>query len=122
MVADAWVQTAKASSRATRSADKGAFFKHHHKIVSGILGRAEIRIAAPPDDDFTILGFAVVEPGTIHMVYVKAAFRRLGLARALLGEIQPKQSTFTYWTKDVQDWLWEKYRGIKYNPFISEVL
>ena len=121
MVADAWVNTHRASSRATKMSEKSAFFSHQHRMVERLLKRAQVRIAAPPDDDFTVLGFAVLEePGVVHMVYVKAPFRKLGLARALLDGVKLEESTFTCWTRDVGEWIYDRFKGLKYNPFATE--
>src|SRR4051812_7809003 len=94
MVADAWANSHRASSRATKLSEPGLFFKHHHRLINSVLLdlETEIRIAAPPDDDFTVYGFAVLQRGLIHMVYVKKPFRRLGLARKLLSGIRLDES------------------------------
>lgn len=124
MVADAWVNSHKASSRATKLSEPGRFFKHHHRIIDGVLKdeETEVRVAAPPDDDFTVFGFAVLQRGLIHMVYVKKPFRRLGLARKLLTGIRLDETAFTYWTRDVGEWIHDKFPKMKFNPHWSEIL
>lgn len=124
MVADAWANSHRASSRATKLSDPACFFRHHHRIIDSVLKdpRTEVRIAAPPDDDFTVYGFAVLQPGLVHMVYVKKPFRRLGLARKLLAGVRLDDSTFTYWTRDVTEWIHDKHRKLKFNIYWSEIL
>lgn len=124
MVADAWVQSHRASSRATKISEAGTFFPHHHRMVDRLLKAEdlEVRVAAPRDDDFTAYGFAVLQPGLCHMVYVKMPFRRLGIAKRLLSGIQTEGLVFTYWTSAVGEWIYDKYPGLKYNPFWSEII
>lgn len=53
-------------------------------LIEEILKRATVRIAAPADDDLTVYGFAVFEPGLLHCVFVKKPLRQLGIGSALL--------------------------------------
>jgi hypothetical protein len=50
--------------------------------------RARVRIACDPEDESTILGYAVIEGTCLHYVYVRSGMRHLGIARKLL-EGQP---------------------------------
>lgn len=124
MVADAWANSHRASSRATKLSEPAAFFRHHHRIIDGVLHApsTEVRIVAPPDDDFTVLGFAVLQPRLVHMVYVKKPFRRLGLARKLLEGVRLEECQFSYWTRDVGEWIHDKFPAMRFNPFWSEIL
>jgi hypothetical protein len=120
MVADAWVNSHRASSRATKLSNKATFFRHHHRIVDLLLQSPGVRVivAAPADDDFTAYGFAVVQGSLVHMVYVKAPFRRIGVAKTMLAGFRP--SGFTHWTKDIGQWIYDKYPGLNYDPFWME--
>jgi hypothetical protein len=121
MVADAWVLTLRALNRAAKRANKATFFRHHHRVVERILQQpdTQIRIAAPPDDDFTVYGFAVLQPGIVHMTYVKGLFRKIGMAKRLLADMKPNGLTYTQMTRDIY-WIHEKYPGLVYDPFWDE--
>ena len=44
-------------------------------------------VATAPDDGDHVYGYAVVRDGVLEMVYVKAAFRRAGVATAMLARL-----------------------------------
>lgn len=122
-VARSWVLTLRASSRALKRANPATFFRHHHRVIDEMLAdpAVRVRIATPPQDDFTILGFAVVQPPAIvHMVYVKAPFRRLGIATRLLAGAKSQGLVYTQLTKDVKDWVHDKYPGMMFDPYWNE--
>lgn len=51
--------------------------------IERLIKRSEVRVAcatAVPDE---ILGYAVVENGALHWLYVKSVYRRQGIARTL---------------------------------------
>lgn len=50
------------------------------------MNRSSASIACSPEDPDVIVGYLVYEPKTIHYVYVKEAFRKLGICRRLLVE------------------------------------
>ncbi len=116
-VAKSWVDTARGSSRQTRNIDAGSFNAFHYSMAKRILERAEIRIAAPPDDESTIYGFAVLEPGVVHIVYTKKAWRRLGIASELVRGVGATDACFSTWSQDCTNWISDKYKGMRYAPY-----
>lgn len=76
-----------------------------------------ILVACPPDDDLTILAWAVYEvPNTVHFVFTKPAFRRLGLAAELLKAVT-NDFLFTHRTVDFDRFSRAmKYRAA-YDPY-----
>ena len=51
-----------------------------------LLEHSRTTVACLPDDQDAIVGFAVFEGSRVHMAYVRASARRLGVARALFKE------------------------------------
>lgn len=127
-IGDSWIQSLKGASRESRATEPGPFFKHYIEQVTNALNKCTVKIAAPPGDDFTVYGFAVYEPGVVHMVYVKKPFRRMGFSRLLLKEFNSESATFPHWTRDVGDWIFERYgfhgtsrpSGLRYDRFLHE--
>lgn len=60
------------------------FYASHGKLVEGAVGRSVVLVAASPEDADLIMGWACVEQGVLHFVYVKGSLRGFGLGRALL--------------------------------------
>lgn len=69
-----------------------------------------------------IIGYLVYEPerNVFHFLFVKAAFRKLGVAKRLLHGIDFKKAVFTHWTKDM-DWITKRYQDLRYNPYASQL-
>lgn len=96
-----------------------------HGIVTSIFNDVDTRIvvACSEDDWRAIFGWAAfgpTEPATLHYVYVKSPYRKLGVARALLSRLtdepQPETIHCTHWTRALRTW---RARGLPYvyNPY-----
>jgi GNAT superfamily N-acetyltransferase len=95
-----------------------AYFRGHHLVIERILARPSVRatVAHPVGERDTILGYSVSEGSTIHWVYVKLPFRGLGIARALLGDIDVPHATISHLTKDAEKALL-RWPCIIHNPY-----
>jgi hypothetical protein len=60
------------------------YFREHKALVMQLIQRSAVHIACDPSYPLSIYGYAVVEQGAVHYVYVKFALRKFGVARALL--------------------------------------
>ena len=96
-----------AYSNATGYREKQSIF---HKGLERVIKRRYeqgdllVYIACDSDDPDFILGFAVFGyVYSLHYVYVKEAFKRLGVAKALLSFFykNKKEITVSFWTKDI---------------------
>lgn len=65
------------------------FNEEYRKIIKQLLAKPGIekRIACLNEDEDVVLGYAIFEGDTLHWVYVKSSWRRLGIAR----NITPKK-------------------------------
>lgn len=96
----------------------GTYYAGQHSLIESLLDddQTEIVVAGPVGDDLTIFGWAVrSKPSTLralHYVYVKEAFRRMGIGAFLAGEFQ----VATHMTKYGQ--LALKGRPVVYNPYL----
>ena len=97
------------------------YFKEHQNLIKNLFDRGAIKkICCPSNDPVIILGYLIME-GTktdpvIHFVYVKKAFRDMGIAELLTGDLDLNNTQFTHWTEDCE-WITNKYPGMKYNPY-----
>lgn len=114
-VLKSWVGAARQCDMKTRRIDSHLFNAWMSPTAVSALGRSQILIAAPSDDDATIYGFAVFEPGLIHMVYVRPQLRKLGIARALLATVPYRETAFSTWTSECS-WVCDKHPKLKYMP------
>jgi GNAT superfamily N-acetyltransferase len=64
------------------------FYEYYHKVIENILARphTDVRIACFADRPDVILGYSVQEGERLHWVFVKASFRRFGIAKRLIPD------------------------------------
>jgi GNAT superfamily N-acetyltransferase len=104
-----WVEALRSGLASFRRTKSEAVYAWAFPQVSRILSRAQVTVAAPPGDGETIYGYAVREPGIIHMTYVREPWRGLGIGRALLKDVDISHQQFSTWTTAVNEWAWAKY-------------
>ena len=73
------------------------FFKRHHELIESILSNPSTLVTVLTADSSpgTVLGWACRTGTTLHYVYVKEAFRRMGFGTQLAGGFD----THTHLTK-----------------------
>lgn len=92
--------------------DKDIFMDNYHKIIDFLIVKPSIqtRVACLKEDPSVILGYSVSEATTLHWVFVKRAWRNIGIAHDLV----PKDiQTVTHLTNA---WIKTDYT---FNPFIT---
>ena len=73
--------------RAVHNGRKEPFYDAYRPTVEALIARSQVLIACLPEHSDAIVGYAVLEePRFLHWAYTKSAFRRLGVARFLLGD------------------------------------
>ena len=111
-VADSWRNSIRAATDESLAIDWESFRAHHDARIDAILDSKDTRvtIAHPPGDDVTIYGF-IADGGdsVVHMIFVKAAWRRQGIASALWGTRDHRNVTVTAWTSHMSKWIWPRF-------------
>lgn len=111
-----WLRSYQANSLAAKHISRDDFFAGHHLVLDRIFAREPIvRLAVMPESPEVVFGWSVTEPGMVHYVYVKPAFRRHGIARALLDHIKAP-FIYTHHTYILRD-LHKHVAGSAYNPY-----
>lgn len=100
------------------------YFSEHHKTIEKILKHYEVIVACNTEDPSQIYGFICAGYTdnilTIHYIYVKHPFRRMGIAKAMLESYEYNHEyvgVYTHQTKIAQK-LANKYNLI-YHPYIG---
>lgn len=101
-----------------RETNKAAFMKFYHGKVEQIIDSldADIRVACLKDDPEVILGYSILSRTSpvAHWVFVKAAWRHIGIAKSLVPNTT---ETVTHLTATGLSII-RKNPGVEYNPFI----
>lgn len=75
-----------------REIDKDVFMAHYHDVIVNILNTktTKVELIALKEDEDTVLGYSVIshahQKPVLHWVFVKKAWRNLGIAKRLVDE------------------------------------
>jgi GNAT superfamily N-acetyltransferase len=72
---------------AWRAVPWDVFDRGHRELIARLWGLGRILVAADPEDDDVVWGWACESNGVLHWVYVKGPFRRAGIALRLLSSL-----------------------------------
>ena len=102
---------------------RDAFFRNYHPVLENILANCNttVKVACLKSDQDIIVGYAVFgfyPPNyrCLHWVYVKKAFRAIGVAKTLVPV--PEVNTVTHLTRTGVSILYN-HPEIQFNPFAS---
>ena len=95
-----------------RQIPQDTFFDAYRDVITRLAASSEIKVACLADDPDVILGYSVSSGPILHWVFVKQAWRKLGLAKDL---VNPRTYVTTHMTTVGQaikpkDWI--------FNPFL----
>lgn len=95
--------------------DKDVFMRNYHKVITHILDspKTAVIIACLSEDPTVILGYSLVKENGLHFVFVKSAWRGIGIAKSLV----PNNTKFVTHLTKVGLSILKKKPGIKFNPF-----
>ncbi len=95
--------------------DSIAYFQIYHAALERALDNSNnsIKVACLKDDPEVILGYAVYAGNRVDFVFVKKAWRSIGIAKSL---IPVTMDTVTHLTK-VGVSILKKHPKVKFNPF-----
>ena len=113
-----WLRSYQANALAAKHMSRDTFFAGHHGVLERIFGNEPcVKLAVMPEDPSVVFGWSVSEPdkGIVHYVYVKPAFRRHGVAKALLEHVK-LPCVYTHHTYILRD-LHKYVAGSDYNPY-----
>lgn len=96
---------------------KDIFMAHYHKVIEALLTHPStvVSVACLKDDPEVVLGYAIAnKTGEIaHFVYVKSAWRNIGLAKSLV--VSPPKSVSHLTTIGAS--ILKKHPEVIFNPF-----
>lgn len=97
--------------------ERSIYYEYYYKILETILSRpsTEVRISCLREDPDVILGYSVSDADTLHFVFVKSVWRKIGIGKSL---IYPKTSAYTHATKQGLEFMKHNFPNAKFNPFL----
>lgn len=97
------------------SIPKDVFMDNYKLVIQSLLAKSQVKVACLNEDPDVILGYSVLSPDFqgVHWVFVKAAWRRQGVARSLV----PSHPTHVTHLTKLGSQLLNKLNGAIFNPF-----
>ena len=92
--------------------DQEAFFSNYEPFIKQLLIKSKVSVACLTEDPDVILGYSIFNNTTLHFIFVKKSYRKLGIARLLF----PKDITMVSHITDSGDSIRKKL-NLKFNPF-----
>ena len=95
---------------------KAIFMAHYKKVAEHLVTSARVTIACLKDDPNVIIGYSILSPdaSTVHWVFVKAMWRRNGVARSL---VPPSPVAFSHLSALGKTIMTKQFPNTVFNPF-----
>lgn len=114
---DTWLKSYRNSVLASQCGD-AVFFSHYRFVIDKLLHDCKPLIACLPNDEDVILGYLVAQaPDTIHYLFVKEAFRQLGIGNALITHQNLSSDPLTLTHISPFCKYIARHKHVYYNPF-----
>jgi hypothetical protein len=116
---NSWIKSYWDGGVTLRYVDRVSYFASHHRIIEAVLSRPEtaVTVIHPEGEPRVIVAYLVQGPGVVHYVYVKNAFRHLGLARTLIGDVNKDIGAVTHLTTKAERILSKNGIHYRFNPY-----
>lgn len=113
-----WERSYRYDSYLGKNCKNSIFFPYYARVIDWILSQSDTQVllAVLPDEPNVILGYAVLQPNTLHYAFTKEAFQRMGIAKSIIGHFGQVQY-FTHKTQSVVPCL-ARHPELTFNPFL----
>jgi GNAT superfamily N-acetyltransferase len=97
------------------------FSEGQRKLIATLTHPSNVRVACAENTPDEILGWVCFEGATVHYVYVKSAYRKLGCAEGLLEDVREvtEQPSRFYSHQTRAGIQLAKKLGLRYNPYLT---
>lgn len=92
--------------------DQEAFFSNYEPYIKNLMIKSQLKVACLDDDRDVILGWSMFDKSTLHFMFVKKSYRKLGIGKMLLPEGIENVSHITDQGNAIR-----KKMNLKFNPF-----
>lgn len=98
-----------------RKIEQGIFYPKYHKVLEAVLKSSTVVVACLEDEPDVVLGYAVYRDLTMHWIFVKKAWRKMGIAKQL---VVPNITAVSHLTKIGESLIKSKGLNWKFDPFL----
>lgn len=114
---DTWLKGLYFGNEQNKKMKPSVYFDYHRKIIDMILGSVKtmVKIVCLKEDPEVVLGYSVFEDHILHYIFIKHAWRGIGLTKYLLPE---KLEHMTHTTPIGESFLRKKFPKISFKSLI----
>lgn len=95
--------------------DQDIFYSKYHLVLESLIKKSFVKVACLESEPDVILGYSVSDIHCLHWIFVKKAWRKLGIGKSLM----PKDIVeVSHLTKLGETLMKTKHLTLKYNPFL----
>lgn len=107
-----WLKAIYYGSEYWNLVDQEAYFKNMEPFIKKLLIKSTVKVACLSDDTDVVLGYSVYQNNSIHMIFVKKSYRKLGIGKMLYPEGIDTVSNLTTQGNAIR-----KKMNLKFDPF-----
>lgn len=104
-IASSWLNSFQSAYHVKRMSSE-TYYSNHRGLITSLVDRGVVTVACDPQDPWTIWGWGCHEyRGSVlvaHYVYVKNAFRSLGVGSTLFSSFLRADTDSVLWTHDTK--------------------
>ena len=121
-ILNSWLKSYR-NSDASKKIPNDVYYHFHAKLIEKYIAESTVVMAVNPDNPIQIFGYAVVnrEDNTIHYVYTKHTYRKLGIAKRLIEVLLPDLGESPTCCT-ATNYAWRQYQqkySLYYNPYAN---
>lgn len=110
-----WIKALRFGNQWFARTEGPSYYKAYSKVLDSLLSTptVQVAIASLSDEPDVILGYSVYRGTTLDFVYVKKAWRNIGIAKSLVPKTIKKVTHLTETGKSIL----ERYPNVSFDPF-----
>lgn len=110
-----WLRGLRYGNSWFEAIDQKTYFEFYQRVIETILARPDtvVKVACLKEDPEVILGYAVYAGGRLDWVFVKKAWRSIGVAKSLV----PQDITVVSHLTEVGKSIMRRHPPMVFNPF-----
>lgn len=105
-VLSSWLRSYAGKGQDPRDyAEHQRFYDDYAPVVRNLVARSRIAVATLRDTPELMLGWAAIEGDALHYLVTKPRWRKMGVARWMVGEFASMPVQYTHRTTDSAKWI-----------------
>lgn len=120
---NSWLKSYRGAN-AAKNISNPVYFDFQHQAIESLLKRSQVFVLCSPDDQSQVFGYVVCEKlediDIVHYIYIKYAFRGMGLGQMLLKHANIDAQVGGFYTHETHSTVkLAQNSKFVYNPYLA---